>query len=88
MAYGWIKKVQDKVIKSNSGRQRININGALNADALEVVIRTDETINAQSTIKLFQTLEAKHPHAKTIFITLNNAKHYKNKTAFYAIMLT
>jgi len=82
LAYGWIKKGQDKVIKSNSGRQRININGALNADTLEVIIRTDETINAQSTIKLFQTLEMKHPHAKTIFITLDNAKYYKNELVY------
>ena len=82
LAYGWIKKGQDKVIKSNSGRQRININGALNADTLEVIIRRDETIHAQSTIKLFQTLEMKHPHAKTIFITLDNAKYYKNKLVY------
>lgn len=78
LAYGWIKKGQDKVVKSNSGRQRININGALNADTLEVIIRTDDTINTQSTLKLFDTLELKHPNAGAIFITLDNAKYYKN----------
>jgi transposase len=78
LAYGWIKKGKDKVVKSNSGRQRININGALNADTLEVIIRTDDTINTQSTLKLFETLEQKHPNAEAIFITLDNAKYYKN----------
>lgn len=78
LVYGWIKKGQDKVVKSNSGRQRININGALNADTLEVVIRTDDTINAQSTLALFQALEQKHPLAESIFITLDNARYYKN----------
>ena len=78
LVYGWIKKGQDKVVKSNSGRQRININGALNADTLEVVIRTDDTINTQSTLKLFEMLEQKHPKAESIFITLDNAKYYKN----------
>lgn len=78
LAYGWIKKGQDKVVKSNSGRQRININGALNVDTLEVIIRTDDTINAQSTLKLFETLEQKHPQADTIFMTLDNARYYKN----------
>ena len=78
LAYGWIKKGQDKVVKSNSGRQRININGALNADTLEVIIRTDDTINTQSTLKLFETLEQKYPNAEAIFITLDNAKYYKN----------
>lgn len=78
LAYGWIKKGQDKVVKSNSGRQRININGALNADTLEVVIRTDDTINTQSTLKLFDALEKKHPLANSIFMTLDNARYYKN----------
>lgn len=79
LAYGWVKKGQDKLVKSNSGRQRININGALNAETLEVVIRTDDTINAQSTLKLFEALEKKHPNANSIFITLDNARYYKNK---------
>ena len=79
LAYGWVKKGQDKLIKSNLGRQRINLNGALNAETLEVVIRTDDTINAQSTLKLFEALEKKHPEANTIFITLDNARYYKNK---------
>lgn len=79
LAYGWIKKGKDKIVKSNSGRQRININGALNADTLEVVMRTDDTINAQSTLKLFEMLEQKHPEANSIFITLDNARYYKNK---------
>lgn len=78
LAYGWIRKGQDKVVKSNSGRQRININGALNADTLEVVVRADDTINAQSTLELFRTLEQKHPNADSIFITLDNARYYKN----------
>lgn len=82
LAYGWIKKGQDRVVKSNSGRQRININGALNAESLEVVIRTDDTINTQSTLKLFEALEQKHPNAESIFITLDNAKYYKNKLIY------
>jgi transposase len=79
LAYGWVKKGQDRLVKSNSGRQRININGALNAETLEIVIRTDDTINAQSTLKLFETLEKKHPNSDSIFITLDNARYYKNK---------
>jgi len=53
-AYGWVKKGKEKQIKANTGRKRININGALDAERLEVVARTDETINAQSTIELFK----------------------------------
>jgi transposase len=78
LAYGWIKKGKDKFINANSGRQRVNLNGALNSDNLEIVTRVDERINAQSTIELFKTLENKHPDATNIFMTLDNARYYKN----------
>lgn len=79
IAYGWIKKGKDKLIKANSGRQRININGALNSETLAVVMRTDDSINTQSTLKLFEQLEQKHPEADAIYITLDNARYYKNQ---------
>ncbi len=33
-AYGWIKKGEVKELKSNTGRQRLNINGAINIEEL------------------------------------------------------
>jgi len=78
-AYGWVRKGKDKVIKANTGRERMNINGALNGESLEVVKRTDQTINAQSTIELFKQLENKHPLAENIYITLDNAGYYRSK---------
>ena len=50
---GW-KRSKDTVLKSNAGRHRININGALDSDNLEVKIQVDVAINAQSTAKLFK----------------------------------
>ena len=38
-AYGWIKKGQEKELKANSGRQRLNINGAINIETLEPTVR-------------------------------------------------
>jgi transposase len=78
-AYGWVKKGTNKLIKANTGRKRININGALDAEKLEVVKRVDQAINAQSTIELFKQLEDKHPLAKNIYITLDNAGYYRSK---------
>lgn len=72
-SHGWVKKGEDKIIKTNSARKRININGALNSETLEVITHTDDTINAQSTI------EAKHPLSKNIYITLDNAQYYRSK---------
>ena len=78
-AYGWLEKGKTREISSNSGRQRLNLNGALNLKDYEVVIREDESINAQSTLKLFEELEAKNPKAETIYCILDNARYYKAK---------
>jgi transposase len=78
-SHGWVKKGEDKIIKTNSARKRININGALNSETLEVITHADETINAQSTLELFKIIEAKHPLAKNIYITLDNAQYYRSK---------
>ena len=78
-SHGWVKKGEDKIIKTNSARKRININGALNSETLEVIVHESETINAQSTIELFKAIEYKHPNANNIYITLDNAPYYRSK---------
>ena len=78
LANGWILKGKDKLIKSNSGRTRINLNGVLNPDTKEIIIREDKTINAQSTIELFKEIEGKNQTKDKIFIIVDNARYYKN----------
>jgi len=75
--YGWIKKGILKEIKSNTGRQRLNINGAIDVDNFELVYREDPTINADSTIALFQQLEEKNPLAQRIVVIADNARYYR-----------
>ncbi len=58
-AFGWIKKGKEQVIKTNTGRQRINVNGAYDIEEHKVIIREDESINAQSTIKLLEQINIK-----------------------------
>jgi transposase len=77
-SYGWIKTGQNKEIKANTGRSRINLNGALDSDTHEVVVREDSSINAQSTIALLKTLEAKNPFAAVIYVICDNAKYYRS----------
>lgn len=74
--YGWIKRGVEKEIKSNTGRQRLNINGAIDVQTMMAVTRTDETINAQSTLELFKQLEAQHPEATAIHVICDNARYY------------
>ena len=80
MVYGWIKKGRNKEIKTNTGRQRVNINGVVNAhDPTDVVIEESSSINAQSTIALLKKLESQNPTLERIFVVADNALYYKNR---------
>ena len=74
-AYGWILKGKNKDLKSNSGRQRSNINGAYCLHNHTVVQRADETINAGSMIALFMQIEEANPGAEKIRVVVDNARY-------------
>ncbi len=77
-AYGWIRKGQDMVLKANTGRQRLNLNGAYNLEDHEVIIQETEMINAQSTVSLLNEILRKQPLGM-IYIILDNARYYRNE---------
>ncbi len=78
-AYGWIKKGARHEIKANSGRQRLNICGAINIYNGDFQYQFEETVNAQSVLRLFQSLEAANPLAERIYVVLDNAKYNHSK---------
>ena len=67
----------DKEIRTNSGRQRININGALCFHTLDVIYREDKTINRFSTLNLFKQVRDAHDISVPITIVLDNAGYNK-----------
>jgi len=79
-SYGWILKGKknDKFVKTNSGRKRINLSGALNLKNHTAIILEEETINYKVTIKLLKKLKAKQPSGK-IYLILDNASYYHKK---------
>lgn len=80
-AYGWIRKGAARELKTNSGRGRLNIHGAMNAETFETTIITSEAnIDADSTISLFQALEIIYPLAAIIYVILDNAKYHFSGT--------
>lgn len=78
-AYGWIKRGTDQTIESNTGRSRVNINGAVDIARLKVVVEFGDAVNAQSTIALLRKLEARHPKAQTIYVYCDNARYYRSR---------
>lgn len=78
--YAWIKKGEQKAVATNSGRRRINLNGAMNAHHPdEVVIHEAETIDAAATIALYEKLLVQYPDKKQIYVFGDNARYYRNE---------
>lgn len=77
-AYGWIRKGKDMVLKANTGRQRINLNGAYNLEDHTVVIQEAEMINGQSTVSLLTEILQKQPSG-LIYVILDNARYYRSE---------
>ena len=73
--YGWIRKGETRELKSNHGRVRVNINGALSWPDRQVVHRTAEKITSAAMIALFEELQARHPTASAIWVVLDNARY-------------
>lgn len=77
-SYGWIKKGQTKHLKTNNGRKRTNINGALNLSAKELFYVEDKRINSQTIIALLNQILEKQEQGK-IYIILDNARYYHSQ---------
>jgi transposase len=77
--YGWILKGHEYEMSCNSGRQRININGAMNAqDPTETYVDYTDSVNAQSTIRLIENIIESNKDRKVIYLVSDNARYYKN----------
>lgn len=73
-SYGWIPKGEERWIKTNTGRSRVNINGALTLNDLTVITRLEETINADAMVLLIKNIE-EHQPAGEIYLILDNARY-------------
>jgi len=78
-AYGWIKRGEKREIKTNSGRERLNLHGAINAETYQVTIIESKTVNGESTVTLLESIENTYPLAKEIIVILDNAKYHYSK---------
>jgi transposase len=85
-AYGWMKKDCDYTIQSNTGRRRININGALNLHDLGLVFREDDTIDSDSAINLFTQILVQQKKGK-VYLILDNARYYKSRVVAEFVLL-
>ncbi|MFZ0508073.1 MAG: IS630 family transposase [Methylocella sp.] len=80
--HGPSKGVHFKVklaIEQTSGRQRINIHGAIDLETGQTQMIEVETVDAASTIRLLESIEARYPMLVLIYVFLDNARYHHAK---------
>jgi transposase len=75
----WAPKEQKLAIEQTSGRERINIHGAIDLETGQTRMLEAETIDAMSTIRLLESLEALYPLMVCIHVFLDNASYHHAK---------
>ena len=78
-AHGWFRKADRPAVRATSGRQRMNIHGALDLEEMKLVRVEGERINAETTLALFQRIERAWPEARTIHGFADNARYHHAK---------
>lgn len=78
----WVKKGEEKIIKSNTGRNRVNINGMYNPLNQDFIYTTPDTVNAEKMIELFKDVEKHYEDKEVIHIIADNARYIKNKDIY------
>jgi len=77
--YAWVKRGEKKAVPTNSGRRRVNINGAMNAhEPQEVIVVEAQTVNAQATIELYEKIQAHNLDKELVYVIGDNARYYRN----------
>ena len=76
----WCEVGKERPLPTVSGRERVNLNAALNAyEPTQVLLDETTCVNAQSTRRLYEQLLAAHPAKARIYVICDNARYYKNK---------
>ena len=77
--YAWIKTGAEKQVLSNSGRQRISVNGAIDIENMHAVSTRTQVTNAKSIIQLFNKIQEQSRKSGKIHIILDNARYNHSK---------
>lgn len=72
----WAKAKENLAIEQTSGRQRLNIHGAIDLETGKTAMIDVEAVDAASTIGLLEAIEAMYPRLTMIHVFLDNARYH------------
>jgi len=72
----WAPAKENLAIEQTSGRQRLNVHGAVDLESGKTAMIEVETVDAVSTIKLLEAIEKMYPLLAMIHVFLDNARYH------------
>jgi transposase len=75
----WAPKDVAVAVEQTTGREHINIHGAIDLETGRTVMRLVDTVNADSTIQLLTEIEATYPRKRRIHVFLDNARCHHSR---------
>jgi len=75
----WAPKGEDVAISPSSGRERLNVHGAVDLETGRTQMIDVLTVDAASTIALFTAILAANPDKRVIHVFLDNARYHHAK---------
>ena len=75
----WAPKDVPVALEQSSGRDRLNIHGAIDLETGRTIMKDVLTVDAASTIMLLMAIEAMYPGKRLIHVFLDNARYHHAK---------
>jgi hypothetical protein len=75
----WAPKDIPVAVEQSSGRDRLNIHGAIDLETGRTVMKDVLTVDAASTIMLLMAIEAMFPDKRLLHVFLDNARYHHAK---------
>ena len=75
----WAPKEVPVAVEQSSGRDRLNIHGAIDLETGQTIMKDVLTVDALSTILLLTAIEAMYPGMRLIHVFLDNARYHHAK---------
>jgi transposase len=72
----WAPKEVPVAVEQSSGRDRLNVHGAINLETGQTIMKDVLTVDAASTISLLMAIEAMYPRMRLIHVFLDNARYH------------
>jgi transposase len=75
----WAPKETPVAVEQSSGRDRLNIHGAIDLETGQTIMKDVLTVDALSTILLLMAIEAMYPGMRLVHVFLDNARYHHAK---------